>query len=287
MHIKGELQTNKRIQAVIGHLYRRTRNAAYWLLDPFDALFRNINRLGNYPPIHLRRHVSCLGSLDGRGYEFTAYLKLLLGLRAGQSLWDIGCGCGLLELALEHVGWRGRLIGVDIHKPSIRWAQRTISRRVPSFQFVHTDIYNPNYWSHGKESASEWFSGFTECDFDIVVAKSLFTHMLPEELDVYLRQINVRLKPTGKALLTFFMLNSEQEELQQSNQISFVKPHPGVAYAVRYVVAPTAAVAYEESYLIEHLDKNGLKADKIYYGSWTGRGDALSSQDMVVVSKCE
>ena len=54
---------------------------------------------------------------------------------------------------------------------------------------------------------------FVENEFDVAVAKSLFTHLLPEELDIYLRSIADRLRTGGKALLTFFILNEEQQRL--------------------------------------------------------------------------
>jgi SAM-dependent methyltransferase len=268
------------------HLYRSIRELSYRAISPFDVLFRKINRLEQYPPLYLRRHVSCLGSFDGPGYEFTAYLKLLLDLKTGQRIWDVGCGCGLLELALEENYWRGNLIGIDIHKPSIEWAQRTITRRVPDFQFVHSDIYNAAYAPTGKYSNEEWFANFRENDFDIAIAKSLFTHTMPYELDFYLQQISDRLKPTGKALLTFFLLTPEQASLRQANQISFTKSDKDSIYAVHNPAAPTAAVAYDEAYLIERLIENDLHiSGSIHYGAWTGRKDSLSYQDIIVVTK--
>jgi SAM-dependent methyltransferase len=271
---------------LLGVLYRRARSLGYRTLDPLDALFRRINGLGLYPPLHLRRHASGLDSLDGSGRAFVAYLKLLLGLRSGQRLWDLGCGCGLLELALEFCQWRGQLFAVDLHRPSILWAQRHISRRIPEFRFVHADIHNSAYWPRGRLSAEQWFAGFPEHDFDVVIAKSLFTHMLPQELDVYLRQLGQRLKPAGKALLTFFLLNRGQEEIRARNQRRFVKPVPDAVYAVFRRIAPSAAVAYEEAHVLDRLDAHGLRIEQgIHYGWWTGRQDALSSQDIVVVTR--
>ncbi len=65
------------------------------------------------------------------------------------------------------------------------------------------DIYNGAYYPKGKLNAQEWFDSFVEKEFDVVVAKSLFTHLLPDELDIYLRSIANRLRAGGKALLTF------------------------------------------------------------------------------------
>lgn len=280
------MTTRQNLRGRLLQSYRQARRLAYRAVNPFDALFRRINGLERYPPIHLRRQVGCLGDIGGAGPEFVIYLKLLAGLKAGHALWDVGCGCGFLELALEQAGWTGRLVGTDIHRPSIEWAQRTIGRRMPDARFMHADIGNAAYWPEGTLSAREWLSGFAERDFDLVVAKSLFTHMLPDELDLYLHAISARLKPSGTALITCFILNPVQAELRASNQITFTKPAGDSVYAVRHVAAPTAAVAYDESYLTERVRASGLNVrEAIHFGYWTGRQDGLSFQDMLVLDR--
>jgi SAM-dependent methyltransferase len=255
-------------------------------VNPFDAVFRWINGLQRYPPIHLRRQVGCLGDIGGGGSEFVSYLKLLAGLEAGHSVWDVGCGCGFLELALEEAAWTGRLVGTDIHRPSIEWAQRTIAKRRPDFRFVHSDIRHAAYWPAGALSAQQWLSGFDGRDFDVVVAKSLFTHMLPDELDLYLDAISTRLTARGAALITCFLLNPTQDALGASNQIRFTRPAAGSVYGVRYLAAPTAAVAYDEPYLTERLRQHGLTIrDGVHFGYWSGRKDGLSFQDILVLRK--
>ncbi len=132
---------------------RRARNLIYRLLEPADWLARRLNQMSRYPPIALRRHIGHLGMLDGPGYEFVAYLKLLAGLENGDRVWDLGCGCGMLELALESARWEGSLIGTDIHPASIRWARRRITPRYPCCRFEHADIRNLAYHPGGKLTA--------------------------------------------------------------------------------------------------------------------------------------
>jgi hypothetical protein len=52
-------------------------------------------------------------------------------------------------------------------------------------------------------------------------------------------------------------------------------------------MAPTAAVAYEQHYLMESLRDAGFKVEgySLRCGVWTGRPDGLSFQDIVVVEK--
>ena len=57
--------------------------------------------------------------------------------------------------------------------------------------------------------------------------------------------------------------------------------------AVYRPLAPTAAVAYEQNYLEERLREAGFKVEgwSRHHGAWTGRPDALSFQDIIVVEK--
>ncbi len=270
------------------HVLRRIRNLLYWGLEPLDGAVRRLNRMPQYPPIPLRRHVGHLGTMDGPGYEFVAYLKLLAGLKNGARVWDIGCGCGLLELALESACWRGTVIGTDIHGPSVAWAQKHITPRYPSSRFVHSNIYNSAYWPQGTQDAGSWLSEFSEKDFDIIVAKSFFTHLLPEELDIYLNAVSDKLVTGGRALLTFFMLDGETEERMQAGKSAFTfqSPADGAVYAVRRLSAPTAAVAYREEYLRDRFHRAGLAVrGEIQRGYWDGRENGLSFQDLVVLEK--
>ena len=45
---------------------------------------------------------------------------------------------------------------------------------------------------------------------------------------------------------------------------------------------PEEAVAYEEDWLLEALRAAGLDLVAIHSGSWTGRADGLSFQDLVL-----
>lgn len=267
---------------------RKIRNLLFYIISPFDSLFLRINGLQKYPPIQLRRHVHRLGTLDGTGSEFTVYLKLLADLRSDSRLLDIGCGCGILELALEDYLIGGEAIAVDIHQPSISWAKKTIGTRKPNFHFIHSDIYNESYWTRGKIDAKTFFERFREGDFDVIVAKSLFTHMLPAELELYIRELSRRLRHGGRIIMTFFLLNARQQSLAltRNNRIDFQNVDSSTIYALRTRFAPTAAVAYKEDYVMDLIAKNSLECvQPIMYGGWTGRENALHFQDIIVVSR--
>ncbi len=272
----------------LNRVLRTIRYGAYRMLQPIDAGFRWLNRLPHYPPVALRRHVSELGFVDGPGYEFVAYLKLLVRLQPSDAIWDVGCGCGLLELALETQGWTGRVTGTDIHGPSIAWASRTITKRVPRIRFVHADIHSAAYWPSGKLSPQQWLATFDENGFDVVVAKSFFTHLLPEEAALYLEAISRRLKPGGRALLTFFLLDAggaKPTGPAEERAMQFTRPNPGARFGLRRLHAPTAGVAMDEDLLRELCAHVGLGVTEVRRGTWGGRADGLSFQDLVVLRR--
>jgi cyclopropane fatty-acyl-phospholipid synthase-like methyltransferase len=132
-----------------------------------------------------------------------------------------------------------------------------------------------------------FFAQFRVPPFEIIIAKSLFTHMLPDELSLYFDAVAANLTAGGKALLTFFVLNEDQARLEASgrNQIAFLPPDGESTHRIRYRNAPTAAVAYQERTLVARLATAGLHVAETRYGNWSGREDGLSFQDILIVSR--
>lgn len=258
-------------------------------LEPVDYVSKLINGEKELPPLYLRRYVGPLMSFRTSGAEFTAYLKLIGHLLPNERVLDIGCGCGLMALNLaEYLDTQGKYIGVDIHKGSIRWCQQKISRKHPNFTFAHIDVQNRVYNPNGKWPAEHYIFPFESKSFDIILLKSVFTHMRPDEVDNYLKEISRLLSDKGRCLATFFLLNQEQEELSKhgSSHLNFKFGDENWRYM--YKNRPEAGVAYREDYVLELLSKNGLVlGEPIKYGTWSGRSAGLSYQDLLLIHKTE
>ena len=267
------------------NLLRAGRHLALLGLSPFDYLARILNDKKDLPPLHLRRYVGPLESFESSGAEFMDYLRLLAELRPEERVLDIGCGCGQIALQLEkYLDEKGSYVGVDIHQPSIRWCQRNISARRNNFQFAHIDVRNLAYNPDGKHRAETYQFPFDNSSFDLILLKSVFTHMRPPEVSNYLREVSRLLRSNGRCLATFFLLNEEQARLasQGANDVEF-KYGEGV-WRYRLEQSPESAVAYDENYVMQVLEQSGLELRKpIYYGSWSGRKDGLSYQDMLLL----
>jgi SAM-dependent methyltransferase len=147
---------------------------------------------------------------------------------------------------------------------------------------VRNLAYNPS----GTHRAETYQFPFDERSFDLILLKSVFTHMRPSEVSNYLREVSRLLKSDGRCLATFFLLNDEQSRLalKGANDVEF-KYGEGV-WRYRLEQSPESAVAYDEKHVMELLEENGLiLRTPIYYGRWTGRKDGLSYQDILLLEK--
>src|SRR5215207_3304195 len=195
-------------------LLRSIRNAGLVALGPVDYLARAVKGKTDLPPLHLRRYVGPLRSFESSGAEFMGHLRTLAELRPEERVLDVGCGCGQIALHLEHyMDEKGSYVGVDIHRPSIDWCRKSIASRRPNFQFAHIDVRHLAYNPSGTQPAEAYRFPFEDGTFDLILLKSVFTHMRSPDVSNYLSEVARLLTSNGRCLATFFLLNEEQATL--------------------------------------------------------------------------
>ena len=248
-------------------LLKKVRTVLQILAEPIDLFGRWVDYKKGYPPLIIRQKVGNLNDFEGSGGEYIAYLKLLCNLKPGDKLLDIGCGCGLMCLQVnenatlpEYLGSEGRYVGLDTNKRLIGWCNKNIRSKYPICQFS-LPIPKANLFNY---------------KFDVVLAKSLFTHLLSSETEDYLQLIKDYLRPGGRCLATFFLL----DKVEPKGRYTF----KGVSYPEAYerITDKKAAVAYDEKWLLGLLKKMGFSVE-VYYGSWRGNREGLSFQDIIIL----
>ena len=261
-------------------LVRPTAFVRAVVLDARDAVLRRQDPLT--PP----RRLGFVGSGDFRtaGDEFREVFVSLGGLRPDEDVLDVGSGVGRGAIGLT--GWlQGRYEGIDVVRRGIEWCQQAITPRYPNFHFQVADLYNRHYNPVGRFSASEYRFPFEDHSFDFVLLTSVFTHLLPADRDNYISEVARVLRPTGRCLATFFLLNDEaRRNLQDSpSSLNFRFSRPG--YWTDNERIPEAAVAYEEADVREQLERSDLQIAKVRYGVWSGRSDGVGWQDLLVAER--
>jgi SAM-dependent methyltransferase len=126
-----------------------------------------------------------------------------LGLSTRSSLLDLGCGSGRIALGvLDRVGEIREYRGLDVDKRFLRWARNHITPEHPNFQFIHLDAKNEYYNPEGTKMGYDLTLPFAEGEFDIICLFSVFTHMLTDDVKIYLKELHRILHPDGKAFMT-------------------------------------------------------------------------------------
>jgi SAM-dependent methyltransferase len=227
------------------------------MYSPLDRLASAVEQKSR-PPAWLRQRVGSLSTFEGSSGEYVAYLKLLCNLKAGDSVLDIGCGCGNTALSFTGqfpLSGYTHYVGVDIDPDAISWCTKNIN------SYFFTNLRLP------------------DSSFDVILAKSLFTHLTEEETTRYLQEIKRLLAPEGRALLTFFLL---REPVGPNAHYTFLHKLGDYTRCLRKT-NPRLGIAYDPEWVYDTLRSLHLYADPPHYGEWGGDPGGLSFQDIVIV----
>jgi len=226
-----------------------------------------------------------------RGERKEPHLPYLIehaGLSSESTVLDIGCGAGKLadELA-AYLSPSGAYVGMDVRAGPLRKASRRHQAR-PNFTFRHADLRNRRYNDEGAGDARSYRFPAGDASVDVVVLRSVFTHMLPPEIEHYVDEIARVLRPGGTAYVTAYLLNEESSAFVEGRSAdqpgSF--PHDRGDHRVRFEGVPEHAVALAEDLVRGVFAERGLSIrEPILYGSWCGRTDFLTRQDVVVAER--
>ncbi len=227
------------------------------------------------------------GSWRAVGNEFLRYFRDLGGLRPEESVLDAGCGIGRMAAPLTRfLRPEGRYEGFDIVPDGIDWCAAHITPRFPNFRFTHVPVYNKHYNPAGTVRAASFVFPYADKSFDFAFLTSVFTHMLPGDLENYVQQLSRVLRPGGRCLATFFLINEEARRGIAEERASFHFVRQADGHSIADPADPEAAVAYDEAAVRSLLQRHELWVqDPVHFGSWSGRIPHVSFQDILVAVK--
>ena len=222
-------------------------------------------------PVPSDDYMSIVGGGSPWQFEFIAFLQRV-GLSPTDRVLDVGCGLGRLAYNLAYyLKQPGRYEGFDIIEKLVDWAQKAITPRFPHFKFRQVDIYNQFYNPTGSLQSTDFRFPYPSDWFDFIVLNSVFTHIQAKETRHYLDEIERVLKPGGRCLCTWFLLNEESELLIGEGKSTHSMIYELEECFTSDPQAPEGAIGFNEKLLFEWIaERNFTVADK-FYGLWCGR----------------
>jgi SAM-dependent methyltransferase len=266
-------RVRKLIEAAFNsRLGQRTRGD---LQDLVDRARRRRDPL--VPPRRLQLFVG-RGDFRAIGQEFRGYFIDLAKLEPHHDVLDVGSGSGRIAVALG--GWlTGRYEGFDIAPEPVEWCQSRITPRYGNFGFKAADVHSVEYNPAGRYSPEEYEFPYNDASFDFAILTSVFTHLLTPGVDNYLSELARVLRPGGRCFATYFLINEEARRLLGGTG-QFANDHGG--HLTVDDVVPERVVAFPEDRVRAMHERHGLPIESIQHGSWCGRTEYLSYQDIAI-----
>ncbi len=241
------------------------------------------------PPRSLIR-VSTAHNYVESGESWKEKLVTVGGLRPGDRVLEVGCGSGRVARCLiDYLGESGHYDGFDILEQEIDWLRSNITPEHDNFRFCHADVYNAFYNAEATTRAEEFEFPYTAETFDFVYLTSVFTHMLPADVDRYVSEIDRVLKPGGRCFASFFLMNSTSRALiaaGRSSRSFAIEVAPGCYSGNAEHLEQQ--IAYDETDALRRFGALGLEPVETHYGQWSKNPSldvATDHQDILVVRK--
>ncbi len=211
---------------------------------------------------------------------------------AGDSILDVGCGCGRIAAALtQYVDQTSDYVGIDIVPGLVSFARNFITPRYPSFKFLLLNESNRTYdgWRQKDEEIgiANLTEGVPAQSIDLAISVSLFTHLDYPAAFEMLTSIHQVLKNDGRVFMTVFVLNASAREGVEAARAPFSFKHrtPSGKLFAEKSEDPTLAVAYDNGHLDELIDFANFKLERFVQGYWSIGATGETFQDVLILRK--
>jgi SAM-dependent methyltransferase len=222
------------------------------------------------------------------GVGFTNVNLIARGqLKPNERVLDLGSGNGQKARVLtRYLRPEGTYVGLDVVREGVLWCQERYAP-FPNFRFEVADIHSSHYNPTGGLSPSNYRLPYPDADFDLVFLASVFTHMLPPEVANYTREISRVLKPGGRCVASYFLINEETVARLERGEAQFDFVTASENCRVLDAKNQSRAVALDEHWVRRQWNASGMNVVEMTFGFWAGCRDLLGAlQDVIITVKC-
>jgi SAM-dependent methyltransferase len=249
------------------------------------------------PPLELMRQegIDVLEEWFRWGEEWSMLARVYGGIRRDTRVLEIGCGLGRVAFPLRYLlSAEGRYEGFEICRNKVEFLVSTFQRTYPNFHFKWANVRNTYYNPAGEVEPSSYVFPYPDETFDLVIAASVFTHMLPDTTSHYFQEAARVLRPDGRCLFSFFLLDNYRPG--QPRPSGFARPifnfdnhyaNYGEEFATVVPENPEQMTAYRNSLLSRFAEQADLHfARPALPGLWSGSTPTwIGAQDLLVLEK--
>lgn len=174
-------------------------------------------------------------------------------INESSNILDFGSGQGRLVNGLKFANVKVKeYTGVDTDSNSIKWCNRFLSHYNQNLNFIHLPAFNARY----NKSANGLLEIPVENEkYDLVFLNSVFSHMMSNDVEFYLKEFNRILTKNGTVYLTAF--TEENVPSVEENPIDYLNEtnKNGSLHRVRF----------EVNYFNDLIKKSGLKTENYFH----------------------
>jgi SAM-dependent methyltransferase len=226
-----------------------------------------------------------LKEFKANGDEYLRIYRDLCDLPIDVRMLDVGSGIGRKTIPLtQYFNSAASYEGIDVNGAGVEWCRNAITPRFQNFRFQRIDVRNDLYNPSGTFQPSEYRFPFPDKSFTFVTLGSVFTHMMPRDVENYLSEIN-RVLGDGRCLISYFLLNEESRRLIGAKASALAFERPEGQWATTTPNRPEDAIAFDECFVLAMYRRLSLKIVRVDYGSWCGRSNYLSYQDLILAER--
>lgn len=199
------------------------------------------------PPLEMRQTV---GPTDPAAFDNPGGAPIFADLppAAYRSVLDFGCGCGRLARQLIQQDPRPEsYLGIDLHPVLIEWCRENLTPAAPQFEFRHHDVHYPS-WNPGEGKPRTAPFPAADASRTLVIAYSVFTHLVEADAEHYLEEVARVLAPDGYFESTWFLFDKRYFPMMQDFQNALYINDRN----------PANAVIFDRGWLLDAAARHGL-----------------------------